>query len=188
MAGWVERGKEKWFGSSRLPVASAIEKYSGETTGPHPYMQGTTDDVGHGFTLIIAGAMFRGRSDNDVWWVAFGSAEVFQGGNGEILLGVALMPGKKLMSGIQIPKVGNARLEVVGCPEECEVHGISKALGDDPRSVKVFCCPLYPRFCFSPAMYPGSCTGVFGGWRKEGDSKTLMHRIVQHEKVDLDRK
>lgn len=26
------------------------------------------------------------------------------------------------------------------------------------------------------------------GWRKEGDSKTLMHRIVQHEKVDLDRK
>lgn len=65
MAGWVERGKEKWFGSSRLPVASAIEKYSGETTGPHPYMQGTTDDVGHGFTLIIAGAMFRGRSDND---------------------------------------------------------------------------------------------------------------------------
>lgn len=31
-----------------------------------------------------------------VWWVAFGSAEVFQGGNGEILLGVALMPGKRL--------------------------------------------------------------------------------------------
>lgn len=66
-------------------------------------------------------------------------------------------------SNLEIPKVGNARLEVVGCPEECEVHGISKALGDDPRSVKVFCCPLYPRFCFSPAMYPGSCTGVFGG-------------------------
>lgn len=36
-----------------------------------------------------------------VWWVAFGSAEVFQGGNGEILLGVALMPGKKLMFGIR---------------------------------------------------------------------------------------